>query len=343
MNRSSIRIGAALLAAVTLAALTGCSTSSPNTAGGSGQKDPKDCTIGMLPKTTSDPNFSAMAEGARKAAKQLGYKKLDFNGPTSLDSSGQIQFIEQWTRQQYCGIMVSANDPDALLPAIKSAQAAGVKVTTFDSGVNSKDVLNLADFSNTDVGEVLANEIVDLTSEDAKVYVLTSTLTAPNQNAWLAAAKKVFKEKYPNVELQAVQPGQGDVSQSFSTAKAWLQAHPETQGILALDPSAVTGSAQAITSLGLKDKVKLTGIALPKEQRDAITSGVAQSFFLYNSPDVGYAGVQLLNGVIEGKVKAGDSSLEAGDLGTLKFFTNESVLLGKPLKFTKENVGDYDF
>jgi rhamnose transport system substrate-binding protein len=345
MRRIRTRLATTLMAtAGFLVAATACSTgSSDHAAGGGTPKKPANCKIGMLPKTTSDLNFQAMYGGAKEAAGQLGYQQLVFNGPTNLDPAGQVPFIEQWTRQKFCGIMISADDPNALVPAIKAANAAGVKVMTFDADVTSGAEFFLADFTAAGVGKTLVDETAKASSPTAKVFVLTSSLTAPNQSSWLAAAKTYAKTAFPKMVFQSVQPGNGDVQTGNSVVKSWLQAHPETTAVMALDGSALQGAAQAITSVGKKGKVGLTGIGVPSQDGGTLKSGVASSFILYNSPNVGYAAVQTLNGMITGTLKPGATNFQAGKLDTLKFIDSRTLLLGPPFVFTTENVDQFHF
>lgn len=157
------------------------------------------------------------------------------------------------------------------------------------------------------------------------------------------AIKATLEDEYPDVKIQTVQPGEGDTQKSYATAKAWLQTHPDTEGVLALDGNALQGVAQAIDSLGKNGKVKLTGIGVPSQNGKALKDGIASSFYLYDAPKVGYAAIETLHGIIAGDIKPGSQSVEAGDLGQLDFVTKKDVLLGPPQKFTKENVDQFDF
>ncbi|MGV9862979.1 substrate-binding domain-containing protein [Rhodococcus koreensis] len=334
-----LRTALAVVAACAVTATAACSYTAP-VVGGSGETE--GCKIGMLPKTTADPNFQAIATGGKEAADELGYE-FDFNGPTSMDTAGQIQYIEQWSRKQYCGITLSANDPNSLVPAVKAAMAKGVTVGTFDADVNSDDAIFLAPFTAQAMGETLADEIISLTSPQARIYILTSTMTAPNQSNWINVIKEVFAKKYPQAVIQTIQPGEADTQKSYNTAKSWLQANPDTSGVLALDGNALQGASQAIGSLDKIGQVKLTGIGVPSQNKTALEDGSANSFFLYNSPDVGYAAIQVLAHTIRGDIAPGSESVDAGRLGTLKFIDKSTVLLGPPQKFDKDNVDNFNF
>jgi rhamnose transport system substrate-binding protein len=88
--------------------------------------------IGMMPKFTSDPYFFAANKGAQEAAKELGVT-VEFNGPVDANVAAQADIIDRWVRRRVSAIAVSANDPNALAPALKRAQAAGIKTMTWDA------------------------------------------------------------------------------------------------------------------------------------------------------------------------------------------------------------------
>ena len=91
--------------------------------------------IGLIPKFTSDPYFVAANQGAQEAAAELGVT-VEFNGPVNADVSEQANIIDRFVRRRFDVIAVSANDPDALAPAMKRAQDAGIITMTWDADVN---------------------------------------------------------------------------------------------------------------------------------------------------------------------------------------------------------------
>ena len=50
-----------------------------------------------------------------------------------------------------------------------------------------------------------------------------------------------------------------------------------------------------------------------------------------------------MRNVADGKLKPGDTEMEAGRLGKLQIINGSQILLGKPFIFTKENIDKYDF
>jgi ABC-type sugar transport system substrate-binding protein len=299
--------------------------------------------VGLIPKETSDPYFVAADKGAEEAAQALGMT-LDYKGPVSLDPAGQIQVITQLAQEHVNALAISADDPNAIAPALKAATAEGVTVDSFDATA-AADARQL--FMEQPVPAELAQALVDTMESSvgatAKILLMTSTLQAPNQNAWVAAVEAYVAANYPNWTIQAVLPGQSDTSLSFNIAKTWLQAHPETTGILTVDGAELAGAAQAVNALNLKGKVTLVGIGVPSQNGPDILSGTVKAAILWNPIDIGYATVYMMHEQLCGTLHRGDKVMPAGRLGNLQFVADDTITLGKPLIFTAANVSQFNF
>jgi ABC-type sugar transport system substrate-binding protein len=88
--------------------------------------------------------------------------------------------------------------------------------------------------------------------------------------------------------------------------------------------------------------VLVTGLATPNDMKAYVRDGTVKSVILWNTIDLGYLTVRAAEAVATGKLKAGDTSFEAGRLGTKKI-EGDQILLGKILVFTKENIDQFDF
>ncbi len=75
-------------------------------------------------RTSATAIFDAANKGAQEAAKELGNVDIIYTGPTKATPEGQIDIINQLVAQKVDAIAISANDTDALVPALKKAMAA---------------------------------------------------------------------------------------------------------------------------------------------------------------------------------------------------------------------------
>lgn len=300
--------------------------------------------IGLIPKFTSDPYFVAANQGAQEAAAELGVT-VEFNGPVNADVSEQANIIDRFVRRRFDVIAVSANDPDALAPAMKRAQDAGIITMTWDADVNP-DARTL--FLNQATFEGMGRTFVEMMVRSAGTaegdfLIVTAVLTAPNQNRWIEELKKYAAEMYPNMNFPAILPGDEDLEKSKNVTLNYLQGNPETVGVYTVTGIATPGVIEAVKQLGMEDSVAVTGLGVPSLIRPYLKDGSLKEAALWSPIDIGYGAIYMANALHEGTVKRGDASVAAGRLGDLQFIGEDTVLLGDPFIFTVDNVDDFDF
>ena len=74
--------------------------------------------IALVAKSLGNGFFEAAARGAEEAAAELGNTEIIYTGPTSTTAEGQIEVINSLIAQRVDAIAISANDPDAVVPAL---------------------------------------------------------------------------------------------------------------------------------------------------------------------------------------------------------------------------------
>lgn len=104
---------------------------------------------------------------------------------------------------------------------------------------------------------------------------------------------------------------------------------------------AVPAAAEAVRQAGQKGKIKVGGVSTPKDMRDYVEDGTVLSFILWNPVDLGYLAVHVMELTRQKKMPA-DGTIKAGRLGAITVRDRE-VLLGKPIRFDRNNIDKYDF
>src|SRR6187551_1245897 len=94
-----------------------------------------DKRIAMIVKNLGNSYFDACANGAKEAAAELGGIEIIYTASAKPTAEEQIAVIDAQIAQKVDGIIVSANDADALVPVGKKAMDRGIKVMSFDSAI----------------------------------------------------------------------------------------------------------------------------------------------------------------------------------------------------------------
>src|SRR4051794_11038300 len=305
----------------------------------------KGLTIAFLPKQVNNPYFTVSDGGGKQAVTSLGesFKRV---GPSDASASSQVSYINTLTTQKVSAIAISANDPNAVVPALKKAMSAGIKVVTYDSDTApaGRDLfINQAsaeDLGRSEV-QVLAKQIAN----KGQIAILSATPNATNQNTWIKFMKDELKKpEYKDVKLVKVAYGNDDDQKSFQEAQGLLQAYPNLKGIISPTTVGIAAAARYLDSSKYKGKVELTGLGTPNQMRKFVKDGTVTGFELWDPGKLGslagYAAAALASGKITGE--QGDS-FDAGDLGTKQVGADHEVVLGPPTVFNKANIDQFHF
>ena len=341
-----------MILALTLSALVGCSTTAPNASNGSASSSSSAPAAGgkqkyaIIVKNTGNPYNEKEMEGFKKGIDEIGGETIE-KAPDQPTAEAQIQMINELITQKVASIAIAANDPDALQPALKKAMAAGIKVLSLDSAVNPDSrMVHVNQADPNAIGRIEIETIAKMIGGKGEIAILSATSQATNQNAWIAVMKKTLEDpKYKDIKLDKVAYGDDLRDKSVSETEALLQTYPNLKGIVAPSTVAVAAAAKVITDKGLKGKVQLTGLGLPSEMADYITSGVSTAVHLWNPIDVGYLAAYTADALVKGTItgKEGDK-FKAGTLGDKTVITvgkGTEIMLGDPFEFNASNIDQW--
>ncbi|MBG6055240.1 rhamnose transport system substrate-binding protein [Salinibacterium sp. CAN_S4] len=324
-------------------AMTGCAAG--DTGGGAEGGSSDGASITYIPKALNNPYITLELSGGKAAADDLGFT---YNEAAALDAGAdtQIPFIQTEVQNGTDIIAVSPNDPDAVCPALEDARAGGAKIITFDSdsAVECRDLF----INQTSVEGVAAGQLEQLFDQiggTGEIAILSATAAAPNQNSWIDAMKQQIADN-PDYEWNLVSTvyGDDDDTKSFQEAQGLLQSYPNLKGIISPTTVGIAATARYLSTSEYKGKVALVGLGLPGQMKEYLTDGTVKAFALWDPSDVGYltayAGKALLDGTITGE--EGDT-FDGGKLGEYTVGKDGLVIVGELLKFTPENIDEYDY
>ena len=347
MNLHSNRATALAALVLSLSLLTACGSDDSGSDSGGESDGGGDVSLTMLPKNLGNPYFDTSTTGAEAAAEEVGATIEQVGPETGDDPAGQVPFINTVAQQGEDGLIVSANDPEAICDAIGEARDAGVKVVTFDSDTNPecRDL-----FINQATSEGIAAKQLELISEQiggaGEIAILSAAANATNQNAWIEMMEAELESNpdYADIELVDTVYGDDQDQKSFDQTEALLQNHPDLKGIISPTTVGIAAAARYLSESEAKGKVMLTGLGTPNQMRPFVEDGTVEAFALWNPADLGslavYATAALVNGDITGE--EGDT-FEAGELGEFEVGPDGVVLLGEPFTFNADNIADFDF
>jgi rhamnose transport system permease protein len=311
------------------------------TACGGGDRANDGLTVAMMPKNKGNPYFVSCRQGAEDAARELGVRLL-WDGPTDTDPAKQNDVVEAWITRGVDVIAVSVENREAISTVLRKARGRGIKVITWDADAeaDARDFfVNQA--TPRGIAETLVGHTARLLGGQGEFAIITGSLTAANQNSWIAEIKSVLAASHPGLTLVDIRPSDDDRKRAFDETQTLLRVHPNVKVVMAIASPAVPGAAEAVKQSGRQD-VRVTGLGLPNASRPYLKDGVLDSAVLWNTRDLGYLTIHVAHALARGTLKSGAAALPAGRLGQVQL-RGDNVLLGVPFTFTRDNVDGFDF
>lgn len=304
------------------------------------QDDP--VRIALVVKSLGNGFFEAANRGAEEAAAELGNVEIIYTGPTTTTAEGQIEVINSLIAQGVDAIAVSANDPDALVPALSRAMQRGITVISWDSGVAPEGrQMHLSPSSNELIGQTIIKLAADHLPEGGQVAVLSATSTSTNQNIWIEEMTKVM-DQYPNIEVVATVYGDDLADKSYREAQGLMQSYPDLDAIIAPTSVGIVAAAQAVADAGKAGQINVTGLGLPSEMAGAIESGASQSFAIWNPVDLGYATTMLAYNLATDAATAEPGTvIGMGRMGEATLDENNEAAMSEPFTYDASNIDEF--
>src|SRR5262252_3759696 len=308
-------------------------------------KADKPISLVDVPKLIGIGYFNATSKGMQDAGKALGNVTVKTDGPTEAKIDEQIKFIDNYITSGVDGILFAANDPVAIAPVLKKALSKGIHVVGYDA--NSQPdarewFVNQAQFNG--IGKALIDDMAKEIGEDGAFAIVTSTFTTPNQARWIAEMSAYAAKCHPKMQWLETVEAQEDNNLSFNQATTLINKYGDKlKGQFGMTSVATPASAEAVTKAGQCGKIAVVGLATPNAMKPYLKTDCVKSVVLWNPIDLGYAATYVMRAAVDGKLKPGASSVEAGKLGKLNVVNGSEILLGPPFIYTKENIDKFDF
>lgn len=248
--------------------------------------------IPLISKGFQHQFWQAVKLGAEQAARDFDVE-ITFEGPESESQvDRQIDMLQAALSRRPDAIALAALDSRAVIPLLEQAQAAGIPVVGFDSGVDSDIPVTTAATDNVAAAALAADKMAELIGYSGEVAVIVHDQTSRTGIDRRDGFVNRIREAYPNIRVVDIQYGGGDHLRSTDLAKAIIQAHPNLRGFFGANEGSAIGVVNAVVELNVAGKIVVVGFDSGQLQMQAIRSGVMAGAITQNPIGIGYEAVR---------------------------------------------------
>jgi ribose transport system substrate-binding protein len=262
--------------------------------------------IGLVMKTLTNPFFIEMEKGARRAEKDLGIALTVKTAAQETSIEQQIQLVNDLIAAKVEAIVIAPGDSLSLIPALKKAADAGIKIINIDNRLDP-DALNQIGLSGVPflgvdneagaykAGQFLASKI----STPTQAVILEGIRSADNARQRMEGARRALSEN-KQVKLVASETANWKIDEAYAVSKALFTKHPDVKLLFAANDMMALGASKYLQESG-KLNVKVVGFDALSEALTEIKAGRIAATIDQQAAEQGYQGVAMALRLVTGE------------------------------------------
>jgi len=262
--------------------------------------------IALVMKTLTNPFFIEMERGARRAEAEL---KVELQVRTAAQETSieqQIQIVDDLIAARVDAIVIAPGDSNSLIPALKRASAAGIKLVNIDNRLNPQGLqqaglvpLPFISVDNEKAAYAAARFIAEGARAGTQAAILEGIRSADNAQQRLAGARRAFAENKA-IALVASESANWKIDEGYAATKKIFQTTPQVKLVFAANDMMALGALKYLHESRLS-AVKVAGYDALDEAVAAVKTGKLVVTVDQQAGEQGFQGVALAVRLLHGE------------------------------------------
>ena len=249
---------------------------------------------------TGNPFYTTVACGGAAAAKQLGVR-FSAQGPRQFDPALQTRVLNAVMAAHPDAIMISVDDPAAMVPALLQAKQQGIKIVTIDGDTNRDDlaVTNIQS-DNVKGGMLAGKQMAELLGGKGEVMALNNAPGTDVSSQRLDGFKEAIRQ-FPGITFLGVQYSGNQTAKAAALVSSTVAAHPHLAGVFAITTNNTEGAVTGVREAQGTGRIKVVGFDTSDPIVDDIRKGLVSADVVQFPYGVGEIGLQSAVAALDGK------------------------------------------
>lgn len=263
------RVMSLILVLLLVVGMTACGSGDSSTAGTSTsgnvsnavlKADGTPIEIAWIGKTLNNPWWVSVADFAQKEANSLGVKLTIALPQEEVDLEKQVTMVEAAIERNVDAIIISATSSDGIIPSIKKARDAGIKIVNFDTRISDPSMYDaFVGGDDVDGAYKAGKYICEQLGGEGEVGLITGLLAQSTGTDRKAGFMKAVAE-YPGIKVVAEASAEWRSDLAANVTENMLTANPKIQAIFACNDQMAVGMANTVKTKGYQpDDLILVG------------------------------------------------------------------------------------
>lgn len=272
--------------------------------------------IALILKPLSNPFFVAMQKGAERAQQEAGIDLVvrATSGETAIEQ--QLTLVEDEIRDHVDAIVIAPVDSRRLVPVLKKAQDAGIRIINVDNRLDADTMkargmaqVPFISIDNEQAAYRSAKYVADQAKTPQEAGIFEGIRHADNANRRKHGAERAFADN-PNLKLILEETANWNTDEAYAIAKRVFPAHPNLDVVFCANDMMAFGVIKYLKEAGRHD-VRIASFDALEDAKRAIRAGDLVVTVDQQADKQGYEGIMAALKVVRGQAVPGEIQLDA--------------------------------
>ncbi|MEK7766055.1 MAG: sugar ABC transporter substrate-binding protein [bacterium] len=230
--------------------------------------------IAVVPPGLISPFHVQVDQGAQDACRELGIELLHPAPPRETDFAEQVRIVEDLIAQRVDAISVCAIGNEAIVPAVKRANAAGIPFFIHNSlePLPGGAVAAYIGYDQREGGRMMGRYAARILKNRGKVLILEGVPGYHTRERTTGFREGLQLGRNRSIVIAGSQPADWERGKAMAVTENFLQREPELKLVFGCSDEMALGAAAAAKAHGRKDMYFL-GIDGNPNAIDAVRAG----------------------------------------------------------------------
>ncbi|BAL82329.1 putative D-ribose-binding periplasmic protein [Selenomonas ruminantium subsp. lactilytica TAM6421] len=226
---------------------------------------------------------------------------LDGKGDTNL----QLDQMNEVIASKAGAVVLAAMDGDAIIPAVKKANEAGIPIIRVSRDINDGQFVScLSD--DREAGKMQGEFMAKNLPPNAQILYMSGEMTQGAAIKRWEGFKEACLDKRPDVKLLASADCGWNKTDALKQMTLWLKIYPQIDGVVGANDEMVLGAIQSLKDNNRLNGVWTSGVDATDNALKAVQAGLMSQTVKQDAVGQGEGAFQLVQAALTGNKSAAD-------------------------------------
>lgn len=251
----------------------------------------------LIAEETDNDYWQLIEEGARKSAAENDIY-LEYLAPQKADNAELMELLDRMISSKVDGIIIQGIEGDRFVDLVHKGNERHLPIITIDTDMKSSERKAYVGTDNFYAGQLAGKTVIENTTGDQYVGIVTGRLEAVNQQQRIDGFKQAIKD-HPRIQLTSIRESNITEIGAAQATYALLKEYPQITALVGTSALDGIGMVEGMHEIAPNKNVYITAFDILPETLQLIRANKIDATIAQYPKEMGYRSVEVMIGLQE--------------------------------------------